>query len=236
MKRLLVHVEGESEEAFVNQLLYPHLFGHGVLVSARLLGHRSERARRGGIISWPKARGDLLRHLKQDHRLYVTTIVDYYGMPRSGSSAWPGRRQAASVPMSKRPELVETAIRDDVATAMGTGFVVSRFVPFVMFHEFEALLFSDCREFAEAIDRPSLSAPFQAIRDRFSTPEEINDSATTAPSKRLAALMPSYSKVRRAELAAPAVGLEAMRLECPHFADWLERLENLPSSLEGPSA
>ena len=235
MKRLLVHVEGESEEVFVNQVLRPHLVAHGVLVSARLLGHRSERARRGGIVSWPKARGDLLRHLKQDHRLYVTTIVDYYGMPHSGSSAWPGRRQAASVPMSERPGLVETTIREDVAAAMGTGFVGTRFVPFVMFHEFEALLFSDCRSFAEAIGRPSLFAPLQDVRDEFLSPEEINDSQTTAPSKRIAALLPGYSKVRRAELAAPAVGLDAMRSECPHFASWLERLERLPSSVVNPS-
>ena len=114
---------------------------------------------------------------------------------------------------------------------MGTGFVVSRFVPFVMFHEFEALLFSDCRAFAEAIGRPSLFAPFQEIRDEFSNPEEINDSSATTPSKRLGALLPGYSKVRRAELAAPAVGLETMRSECPHFADWLGRLETLPSTL-----
>ena len=118
---------------------------------------------------------------------------------------------------------------------MGTGFVLSRFVPFVMFHEFEALLFSDCRAFAEAIGRPSLSAPFREIRDEFSSPEEINDSQTTAPSKRIAALLSGYSKIRRAELAAPAVGLDAMRSECPHFAGWLERLENLPSSLARPS-
>ena len=30
MKRLLVHVEGESEEVFVNQVLRPHLVAHGV--------------------------------------------------------------------------------------------------------------------------------------------------------------------------------------------------------------
>ena len=236
MKRLLVHVEGESEEVFVNELLCPHLLVYGVLVSVRLLGHRKERARRGGIISWPKARGDLLRHLKHDHGLYVTTIVDYYGLPRSGSRAWPGRRQAASAPSSDRAELVETALRSEVVAAMGPGFLPARFVPFVMMHEFEALLFSDCRAFAEAIDRPSLFAPFQEIRDEFSNPEEINDSKTTAPSKRLAALLPGYSKVRRAELAAPAVGLEAMRSECPHFADWLGRLETLPSSPAGPAA
>jgi len=228
VKRLLVHVEGESEEVFAKMLLCPHLVAHGVQASARLLGHRSERARRGGVISWTRARGDLLRHLKQDDRLYVSTFVDYYGMPQSGSSAWPGRRQAASAPFPGRAELVEKALRRDVVAAMGPSFVASRFVPFVMMHEFEALLFSDCDAFAKAIDHPALASRFRAIRDQFSSPEENNDSQTTAPSKRLAALLPGYSKIRRAELAAPAVGLDAMRSECPHFKRWLESLEQLP--------
>ncbi|MCY3970066.1 MAG: DUF4276 family protein [Acidobacteria bacterium] len=235
MKRLLVHVEGGSEEAFVNKLLCPHLVAHGVLASARLLGHRRERSRRGGIVGWPKARGDLLRHLKKDHRLHVTTIVDYYGLPQSGKGAWPGRRQAASAPFPDRADFVEEALRQDVDEAMGSDFVSSRFVPFVMMHEFEALLFSDCQAFANAIGRPALATRFQAIRDQFSSPEEINDSQTTAPSKRLAALLPGYSKTRRAELAALAVGLDAMRSECPHFRSWLESLEGLSSGVTNPS-
>ena len=40
MSRLLVHVEGETEETFVNELLRPHLAGRGwSVVSARLLGN-----------------------------------------------------------------------------------------------------------------------------------------------------------------------------------------------------
>ena len=56
-----------------------------------------------------------------------------------------------------------------------------------------------------------------------------------APSKRIGALVPGYSKVRQGLLAARAIGLEAMRSECPHFADWLKRLERLPSSLASSS-
>ncbi len=50
MSRLLVHVEGQTEETFVNELLCPQLTRFGwSMVSARLLGNAHRRDRRGGI-------------------------------------------------------------------------------------------------------------------------------------------------------------------------------------------
>lgn len=230
MTRLLVLVEGPTEETFVNRLLSPHLARGGVWASARLMGRASTRARRGGIVGWPQARREIVNHLKEHRGRYVTTMVDYYGLPKAGRSAWPGRAQAASVPVvPERPGVVEAALHRDVSGDMGSGVVGSRFVPFVMFHEFEALLFSDCSAFAAAIGRPALATDFQKIRDQFSNPEEINDSKNTAPSKRVSALVRSYSKPRLGQLAANAIGLDAMRSQCPHFENWLDQLERLPA-------
>ena len=67
MTRLLIHVEGETEETFVHQVLASHLYGCGYSkVSARLLGNARQRDRRGGIRSWSAVRKDILRHLKED--------------------------------------------------------------------------------------------------------------------------------------------------------------------------
>ena len=61
MARLLVHVEGETEETFVNEILAPHLRRYGFTrVSARLLGNARQRDRRGGIRGWDSVRGDIL--------------------------------------------------------------------------------------------------------------------------------------------------------------------------------
>lgn len=50
MSRLLVHVEGQTEEDFVNEVLGPHLWAYGYTqVSARLLGNARLRSRRAGI-------------------------------------------------------------------------------------------------------------------------------------------------------------------------------------------
>jgi hypothetical protein len=226
MTRLLVHVEGETEVSFVKEILRPHLVARGYeSVSARLLGNARQRMNRGGIKSWDVARKDIMRHLKGDRGATATTLGDYYGLPEG----WPGRVQAASAPTAEKPKIIEEAIHDDLTTMMGSGFNSSRFLPFVMLHEFEALLFSDCSAFANAISHKHLGSAFQQIRDQFSNPEEIDDSPTSAPSKRIAALLPDYQKPLHGALAALEVGLGTMSEQCPHFGCWVERLERVVS-------
>lgn len=85
MTRLLIHVEGETEETFVNEALKPHLLLQGYTeVSARLLGNARQRDQRGGIRGWVSARGDIVDHMRGDPHCLVTTMVDYYGLPQNG--------------------------------------------------------------------------------------------------------------------------------------------------------
>jgi hypothetical protein len=108
---------------------------------------------------------------------------------------------------------------------MDRNFNPDRFLPFVMMHEFEALLFSDCTRFGAGICRPDLVAAFQAIRAAFASPEEIDDSPISAPSKRVEALVAGYEKPFLGVLAVLEIGLDAIREQCPHFRSWVERLE-----------
>ena len=228
MTRLLIHVEGPTEEAFVDEALAPHLYSVGYTdVNARMLGKQRQRGRRGGIRPWPEVRQRIINCLREDPGQLASTMVDYYGLPQNGPGRWPGRAVAQRLPLSDRAAHVENAIHTDVANEMGDGFNTSRFLPYVMMHEFEAMLFSDCRTFAQTIHHPDLAVPFQQVRDRFATPEEINDSPETAPSKRIADLLPGYQKPLLGVAAASAIGLQAIRQECPHFGQWLTRLENL---------
>ena len=229
MGRLLVHVEGQTEENFVNQILGPHLYARGyVAVSARLLGNARQRDRRGGIRGWDSVRKDIVRHLRQDPGSLFTTMVDYYALPQSGSRAWPGREVASRLPFAQKALTVERAISEDIRREMGDGFMPDRFIPFVTMHEFEGWLFSDCERFSRGIGRPELADAFQEIRDQFASPEEINDSPVTAPSKRVEQLVQGYQKPLYGLLAALEIGLDAIRRECPHFRTWLETLEGWP--------
>ncbi len=105
---------------------------------------------------------------------------------------------------------------------------MQRFIPYFQMHEFEALMFSDPAIFADAIGRPDLRSDFAEIRQKFDSPEHIDDSPVTAPSKRILALYPEYEKPLMGETATKAIGLPRIRQECPLFNAWLAKLESLP--------
>ena len=221
--------KANTEETFVNRVLAPHLYHVSyVQVGARLMGNARQRSGRGGGRAWSSVRQGIVNNLNADAGCIVSTMVDYYGLPQTGPKGWPNRAEAAQLPLPCRPASVENALHDDVIRHMRHGFNASRFVPFVMMHEFEALLFSDCQRFAEGIGgSPQLSVAIQGIRDQSDNPERINDSPVTAPSKRILALVPNYQKPLDGTNAALRIGLDAIRGQCPHFADWLSRLEQL---------
>ena len=224
MKRLLVHVEGQTEEQFVNEILAPHLYARGFeAVGARVIGNARQRARRGGIVSWRAARRGIALHLRRDSKSAATTMVDYYGLPET----WPGRAEASGGAADKA-RIIENALLADLSRKMGAKFDPARFVPYIAMHEFEAMLFSDCERFGRGVGHASSTPKFQAIRDSFATPEEIDDSPDTAPSRRIEKLIPGYRKPLSGTLAAQAIGLPRIRSECPHVSDWLDRLESLP--------
>ena len=130
MSRLLVHVEGQTEETFVNEVLAPHLYGLGYTsVSARLMGIARQRDRRGGIRGWSSVRNDICRHLRQDPGCLATTMVDYYGLPATGGKAWPGRAAAAGLSFPYKAATVQAALQEDINAALGPGFNPARFIP-----------------------------------------------------------------------------------------------------------
>ncbi|MGB6946089.1 MAG: DUF4276 family protein [Bryobacteraceae bacterium] len=224
MPRLLIHVEGQTEESFVNEVLRSHLVPQLYdSVDARIVGNARLRERRGGIRHWASVRKDIVNHLREDQDCISTTMVDYYGLPLT----WPGREAAKNLrSVEEKARCVEDAVNNDVAAEMGSRFDPERFVPFVVMHEFEGLLFSDCASFGRGIGRPDLEASLRGIRDDFTTPEEINDSPITAPSKRVKGLLPGYEKPLLGVLAVLEIGLLRIRAECPHFDAWISQLES----------
>lgn len=224
MPRILVHVEGQTEERFVNTVLAPYLQSVGYTrISARLLGNARQRTQRGGIRNWDAVRRDILHHLKEDSTTFATTMVDYYALP----GTWPGRSAAALSQMSveDRAGLVNEALLADISNELGSGFDPRRFIPYVVMHEFEGLLFSDPVQFSISIGRNDLSPAFQTIRDEFSSPEHINDFPDTAPSKRVLALHKPYQKILMGVQSIGDIGLDIIRKECPIFNTWIETLE-----------
>ena len=176
-------------------------------------------------MSWPSVRVGILRHLREDRQALATTMVDYYGMPQGGQQAWPGRAEARRCALAERAAFVQNAVAQDIAHHMGANFDRRRFIPYVSMHEFEALLFSDCRRFAESVGRPDIAGEMEAILTQFGDPEAVDDSQETAPSKRILQLFPGYRKVAMGATAVQNIGLADIRGRCANFAEWLGRLE-----------
>lgn len=191
-------------------------------VFSKLIGNA--RNPTGGIRRWQSARTDIVKHLKEPVDRISTLMVDYYALPLD----WPGREAAGNLSGARaKGQFLEQAIADAIADEMPSGYDRRRFIPYVQMHEFEALLFADCAASCNGLGHRELAIQMQTIRDEFTSPEEINDSQDTAPSKRLERLVPEYNKVLYGNLAILEIGLPTIRAACPNFDGWMTRLESI---------
>ena len=220
MIRVYLIVEGPTEEAFVNNVLAPLLWPRQVYAEAVIIGAPGNK---GGNPKYARVKKDVLKQLKQNRFAYCSTIFDLYGL----GTDFPGLPLPSNIQNAEKVIRVEEAVKADIIAEVPDLRADVRFLPYIQLHEYEGLLFSDPAAFAAGIAQPHLAVRFQAIRDGFATPEDINDDPNTAPSKRVLGLHPSYRKVLDGTLGARAVGVERMRQACPHFRQWIEKLESL---------
>jgi len=216
-----VIVEGSTEESFVSGPLAEALWPHQVYLTPIIVGVPGQK---GGRTNYARVQKDLLRQLKQDPTAYCSTMIDFYGL----GPGFPGTPAPAHLSSIQKVEHIERAVKDDICARIPALRPDSRLILYLSLHEYEGLLFSDPDAFAEALAQPRLAGHLRRVRDNFPTPEDIDDSPESAPSKRIIAIYPAYRKVIQGTLAARAVGVERMRRECEHFRNWLERLEALP--------
>ena len=212
MKRLCIICEGQTEGEFVKKLLVPHLWKNFKIDAHPSLLRTRAGQRGGGSVSIPR----LAKHIRNEYHNVdcITTLVDYYGFKNIK-----GRSKAQ----------LEQAILNEAQTLITRDFEPYRVCPYIQMHEFEALLFSDISKFELLSDNWNNESQtrLQRICDAFETPEDINNSAQTAPSKRLDAIFPGYSKISDGPLIAEDIGLDTIRGKCPLFNQWIGELEKL---------
>lgn len=225
MTRINIVVEGQTERQFVEGPLLEHLLPFGILVSGKIIGVPGHK---GGRVNYARVKKDVTHLLRSDRRSHCSTLIDYYGL----GDGFPGDASRQEKTLRQQHAAgIERATLDDIAEALGDDLRVrERFVPFIVLHEFEALLFSDPKALAESIGEPSLAQQFQIIVAAAGAPEDIDDSPQTAPSKRILGIFPRYRKALDGPRAVEAIGVPTIVRACPHFAEWLERLQVLASS------
>lgn len=214
MKNVFIYCEGQTEESFVNAVLYPYFANMDIYVTPII--HKTKRiptkSYKGGVIDYKPIK-DELRILCKNPNVFVTTMFDYYGMPSNTPAI-----DYTDTDLYNRIEYIEQAITNDIdCNNLSFNLLV---------HEFEGLLFSDTQAFSTIANDKAVEK-LQAMRASAETPEHINNSVSTAPSKRIENVISDYTKVRQGIIIAKNIGINKMLSECKHFADWIDRIKSL---------
>lgn len=208
-------VEGQTEEAFVQRVLQPYVGWENAYLTP-IVVHTSRAAdgtafRGGG--RWSHYHRQLERLLSQPHWTLITTLVDYYAYP-------------ADAPMCSCSgvHIQPACVRARQDAIRGSLPYDSRFVPFLALHEFETLVIAAGATLSEVLGNEAAAQAFDAlVRAEGGDAERIDGGPTTAPSKRVQALLPGYSKVRDG-VAILENGFANGLQHAPRFAQWVSVL------------
>ena len=78
MSRVLILVEGRTEQMFIREVLAPALSHQGVYVAATLLGRGIHQ---GGVGPYQRFRREVVRVLRQRGHDAISTMFDRYRLP-----------------------------------------------------------------------------------------------------------------------------------------------------------
>jgi hypothetical protein len=226
MKRALILVEGQTEERFVKDVLAPHLASLQLYITPTLLTTKLVKNGpnfKGGVTSFEKFESDLRRLLGGAgmgvNTALVTTMLDYYRLPDD----FPG--------MATRPVPVDLFTRiSHVEASLANHFNDGRFIPFLALHEFEAWVFSCSNTLPAVMTEPAKQPQFASICSSVQTPEQINERPGQNPAALIETLFPMYRKPLHGPTATQRIGLQLIRDRCPHFNNWLKRVEGFAAS------
>jgi len=226
MKRLYLTVEGQTEQAFAVDVLQPHLAAFNVfVVKPRLTGlhaRRGGRVPRGGLLNTFKhTLGDIGRWLREDQSgdARFSIMVDLYSLPHD----FPDYDQA----MTSSDPYHQAATLE---TALARQLNDDRFVPYLQLHEFEALLLSSPMKFGGWFENVEKQIKKLAIEcQKFKSPEQIDHGQLTHPKARIKKYIADYDENVDGPALAADIGLDIIRAKCPHFGQWLTKLECLDS-------
>lgn len=219
MKRVLVYVEGQTEETFVRDVLAPYLAQkcsiYLIPTLARTKRTKAGQTFKGGIVSYGQVKRDILNLLGDSNASLVTTMMDYYGLPDD----FPGKDTLPVGTPYDRVHHLEESFGKDIGHRC--------FLPFLVLHEFEAFVLVEPPHLIRALPQYETNLP--ALEENIGNlpPEEVNEGSTTHPAARIRQYFPGYQKRLHGPLIIQQLGLDTIRSRCPHFDGWLHQIEAL---------
>jgi len=225
VRYLHIIVEGDTEEKFVNSLLKKHFANFDTYVHCRKLrtGWSGNIQMKGGLLKYAKFRDDVLRWIHSDgnrNNVWYSSMIDLYGFPVDIQSPYNESIRAIQNTYERVAQL-EKAIAEDISH--------HRFIPYVQIHEFEALVLVDPDKLLELFIGKKTAVNRLKREIAGISPELINDNPHTAPSKRILNYLPDYERLKSVAgpLITEEIGLAVLREACPHFNQWILKLEDL---------
>lgn len=197
MVRVGISVEGTTEERFVEAVLSPYLANKGIYMQPVSIS---------GDVGIERVKREL-KKISYNFD-YVTTLYDFYGFKKKNTGE-------SKISLEQR---IADAVHDSIKPKL---------IPYIQMYEFEGLLFSCPERMERALNEPGVKDWCQTVLNSFNhDPEKINNSAKTAPSKRLEKDT-GYRKTTHGPNIAKEIGIEKIREMCTGFNDWLIKLEAL---------
>lgn len=230
MKQLNIFCEGQTEQGFCTQVLQPHLFPQGDGLIHTLAVGEKDHHHLYGLGTKKKYQGGkgvrqfLINTIngRQGKNVYFTTLFDLYALPHD----FPGKTNNPRNAANPMPYVVA------LETAFGQDIDCYRFIPSLLLHEFETLLFADPDKFRVSFENCDEEIQLlKSIAASAPTIEHINDGKETAPSKQIIGVFGEDRyrgmKASAGPDIAAAIGLPKIRAACPHFDCWLKQLEGI---------
>lgn len=225
MKRIIIICEGQTEQAFCNDILNPYFSLKDIFIENPTI-----KKTNGGIVNWSALKHQIVDlHLKKDKTAFITTFIDYYGI--YAHHKFPNWLESQKLIIKNDAiDLIEKGMKGDLEIDYQ-----HRFIPYIQLHEFEGLLFSDIQVYENSFEPNEFLDKEYLVEtiNEFANPEMINSGIESAPSKRLSKILKSYfsenenSKVIFGSLLANDIGLEKIRSKCPRFDAWITQLETI---------
>lgn len=215
MKRLIIIVEGDSEEEFVNSILTPYLNSKEIYsIDCFKIKHS-----KGGLSKYGHLKKDILNTIYESNAV-VTTLIDYYALP----SDFPKFQESLDIVNKPyRIEFLEDSIKKEVESTQEKLF--PNLFPYIQLHEFEALIFSSISGIRELFETSEANfKELESIINEYPNPEDINDNPNTAPSKRLIANINGYNKVLDGVSIIDEIGIDIIMNKCPRFNNWVNQI------------
>lgn len=223
MKRLFIVVEGETEERFLRKVLYNDFIQQGIHIEAQQWLTNRKLGIGGGGSNFDLIENHLRRLMSRyqhDRDVFISVMVDLYAFPKGGNTVYD-----EDVIRQQNGKNKALLLQDKMFDRMQ----YQNFIPYVQLHEYEALLLSNPDALLAFYTDKAQEVEELKTEINGMPPEEINETPEGAPSKRIIKYLPKYEKQKTTAgvTTAEKIGLPFLRNVCPHFNDWVTKLESI---------